>query len=234
MHQLDEQVLPTMSFASILEHLENQIASKHVIVDLGQISTTVLDIFSAHEYLYYNFSLRRQIVEEIDNSGLGSPKMHLDLQPSPDQLKRFKKVAQGTPIDVVLTWDLFNYLSRRSIVNLMALLSPFCQKGALLHALSWTEAIVPKYPLNFELNNARNELICCFPNRDTLEFRPYTAQSIRSMMPSFSIVRMRALSIGFQDSLLEFRELVDPPNPELITTQSHIPLYRQKSPLFRR
>ena len=233
MHQLDEQVLPTMSFTSISEHLENLNESKHVIIDFGQISTTVLDLFSAHEFLYFNFSLRRQIVDEIDNSGLGAPKIHLDLQPAPEQLNRFKKVSQGAPIDVILTWDLFNYLSRKSVVNLMALLSPFCRKGALLHALSWTEAIVPIYPLHFELHKNRNELICGFPNRGTLDFRPYTAQSIRSMMPSFSIIRMRALSIGFQDSLLEFRELVDPPNPELITTQSHIPLYRQKSPLFR-
>ena len=232
MHPLDEQVLPTRSFVSILEHLEKLDGRKHVIIDLGQISTTVLDLFGAYEFLYFNFSLRKQIVDTIDNDIRGAPKSHLDLQTSADMLHRLKRVSKGDPVNVILTWDLFNYLSRKSVVNLMALLSPFCRKGALLHALSWTEAIVPHYPLLFELNET-NEIVCGFPNRDTLEFRPYTAQSIRSMMPSFQIVRMRALSIGLQDSLLEFRELVDPPNPELITMQSHIPLYRQKSPLFR-
>ena len=58
---------------------------------------------------------------------------------------------QAEKFDVVLTWDLFNYLDMPTIEWLIARLSPFCRPNALLHTVKYVSANIPSCPRTFQI-----------------------------------------------------------------------------------
>ncbi len=227
---VDGQVLQTKGFTSILEHLERIGDRNYSIIDLGQINSTVFDALTSYgspNFNFFNCSLRQKFVEASQSPPQAGTYSHLEMMPPAELQDNLEKHHEDYPIEIIVAWDLLNYLSKRSIVELMALLSPFCKRGAVMHALVWTDGRIPIHPMKFEVNQLGELVFHTSPNSESLEIPPYTAQTIRSLMPSFNIVRLSALSIGMHDCLFEFESLQDPPNPELITLQSTIPTYRQ-------
>lgn len=59
--------------------------------------------------------------------------------------------AEGELFNVVLTWDIFNYLDLNSIERLMERLQPFCTRNALIHVMRHLGTNVPAVPCRFRI-----------------------------------------------------------------------------------
>ena len=106
-----------------------------------------------------------------------------------------------TRLDVVLAWDLFNYLQRKEMARLGLLLRRHCRPGALIFALMWIQKQIPAQPIRFRMQE-NGQLI--YERRTALE-RPgprYAPAEISSMLKGFGVDRSFLLRHGVQEYLL--------------------------------
>jgi hypothetical protein len=112
------------------------------------------------------------------------------------------------PADVVLAWDLFNYLDRKRLRALGERLAARTRPGALLFAMLWTGKEIPREPGRFVIQEG-GPLVY---DIDTAHTRPgprYRPAEIAAMTPGFSADRNFLLRHGVQEYLL----LRDPDTP---------------------
>jgi hypothetical protein len=105
-----------------------------------------------------------------------------------------------TRLDVVLAWDLFNYLQRKEMARLGALLRRHCRPGALIFALMWTQKQIPAQPIRFRIQDS-GQLVY---ERTTALERPgprYPPAEISSLLKGFRVDRSFLLRHGIQEYL---------------------------------
>lgn len=105
-----------------------------------------------------------------------------------------------TRFDVVLAWDLFNYLQRKEMARLGLLLRRNCRPGALIFALTWIQKQIPAQPIRFRIHED-GQLI--YERRTALE-RPgprYPPAEISSQLKGFRVDRSFLLRHGVQEYL---------------------------------
>jgi hypothetical protein len=83
-----------------------------------------------------------------------------DGEPLTAQLERhLDSVQLKDQYDLVLTWDLFNYLDLRSVEWLMSRIAPLCRPDTLIHSIRYLGATIPRHPQNFQILNQYQLLI---------------------------------------------------------------------------
>jgi len=105
-----------------------------------------------------------------------------------------------TRFDVVLAWDLFNYLQRKEMARLGVLLRRNCRPGALIFALMWIQKQIPAQPIRFRIQE-NGQLV--YERRTALE-RPgprYPPAEITGLLKGFQVDRSFLLRHGIQESL---------------------------------
>lgn len=105
-----------------------------------------------------------------------------------------------TRLDVVLAWDLFNYLQRKEMARLGALLRRNCRPGALVFALMWIQKQIPAQPIRFRMQET-GQLI--YERRNGLE-RPgprYQPAEFSGLLKGFRVDRSFLLRHGIQEYL---------------------------------
>lgn len=102
--------------------------------------------------------------------------------------------------DVVLAWDLFNYLQRREMIRLGSLLRRHCRSGALLFALMSIQKQIPAQPMRFRMQDNGQLLY----ERRTFLDRPgprYAPSEISGFLKGFQVDRSFLLRHGIQEYL---------------------------------
>jgi hypothetical protein len=102
--------------------------------------------------------------------------------------------------DVVLAWDLFNYLQRREMIRLGSLLRRHCRSGALVFALMAIQKQIPAQPMRFRMQDNGQLLY----ERRTFLDRPgprYAPSEISGFMKGFQVDRSFLLRHGIQEYL---------------------------------
>lgn len=109
--------------------------------------------------------------------------------------------ARSEPVDVVLCWDLLNYLDRPALSALMETIALRCRPGALVHfLLAYAQPRMPARPGRFApLADGRllHEAL-------TPEQRPaprYSPEDLARCLPDFQVVRAMLLQNGMQEFL---------------------------------
>jgi hypothetical protein len=105
-----------------------------------------------------------------------------------------------TRFDVVLAWDLFNYLQRKELARLGTLLRRHCRPGAQVFALMSIQKLIPAQPYRFRMQD-ENHLV--YERRTSLE-RPgprYAPSEIASALKGFRVDRSFLLRHGIQEYL---------------------------------
>ena len=105
-----------------------------------------------------------------------------------------------TKLDVVLAWDLFNYLQRKEMARLGTLLRRNCRPGALVFSLMWIQKQIPAQPIRFRMQE-NGQLI--YERRTALE-RPgprYAPAEISGLLKGFRVDRSFLLRHGIQEYL---------------------------------
>lgn len=109
--------------------------------------------------------------------------------------------ASGRPADVVLAWDLFNYLDRERLRALGERLAARCRPGAILFAMLLTGKEVPAEPGRYPIRDDRHLVY----GVDAARRRPgprYRPADVEAVLPGFSADRNFLLRHGVQEYLM--------------------------------
>lgn len=110
------------------------------ILDLGRMSTLTAPLFLQLHCRCFIEDLNEYVEDlSVNNDN------------PVDRLSDFllDKPAETT-FDIILCWDLFNFLSLELISHLMALLKPYLKPGTVLHTIRYIGGTTPKLPRHFK------------------------------------------------------------------------------------
>ena len=118
------------------------------------------------------------------------------------------------PADVLLAWDLFNYLDRDRLRALGRRLAARTRPGGVLFAMLWTGKEIPIEPGRFPIRDG-GELLYGLDASRTRPGPRYRPAEIAAMTPGFSADRNFLLRHGVQEYLLvRDAPAADQPPPE--------------------
>ena len=107
---------------------------------------------------------------------------------------------KNTRFDIILGWDLFNYLERDELQSLILHLGHFCHKGTLLFALISTSKYVPEKPTTFQIVN--HDRLLYQTNTTVLRQCPrYQQTDLNQLIPNFRVCNAFLLRNGFKEYL---------------------------------
>lgn len=129
-------------FAAIFQQIH--LSRKNRILDLGSFCASNFRFLSTLGCKLH-FENLDQFLRE-NQADLYSEQLSSRLE---DYLSDF---AEGELFNVVLTWDIFNYLDLNSIEKLMARLQPFCTRNALIHVMRHLGTNTPASPCRFRVS----------------------------------------------------------------------------------
>jgi hypothetical protein len=179
----------------LVERIET--ARRVVVLDLGAAHARTLDLFG-------QFRCRIDIVDI--NDGLESLRGRSDRADLAAAVESLLPKARGELLDVVLCWDLLNYLERPALAALMAALARRARPGALAHGLIvYRESRMPARPGDYVLLDDYR-LRNLTPSSSDRAAPRYTPEDLKGCMPDFAIERGRLLGNGMQEFL--FRRTV--------------------------
>ncbi len=106
--------------------------------------------------------------------------------------------CRGVHYNLILLWDLIDYLHRQALTVLMGSLAGYCQRGAYLYMVSSTNRLIPSVAARFSLlsdNQIRYQ-----PVSDELIAGPrHSIRAIERMLPGFHLERCFLLPEGLQE-----------------------------------
>jgi hypothetical protein len=170
---------------------------KYEVLDLGQACSETLRFYA-------------ELPSKIYFAGFFSDLK--GLAPEPEEgLKRFNKAleeslpfAARTRFDLVVTWDIFNYLRLDEVEALTTYLRRFMSESAPLVSLIWYQRRIPAQPQRFALLDA-----------ESLEYRPtsqaemdgprYKEPDLLRAMHSFRVSKSFLLRNGIQEYVFQPR-----------------------------
>lgn len=174
----------------ITAHLRND--RKQHVLDLGSATTPTIEFLSELQCKLY--------VEQLASSLGALGTAGDDASAIINQLPFY---AHGLHFDVVLAWDLLNYLKPPALAALIGRLLPFCKQGTLLFALISTGKQIPNVPVRFKI--AGQDRLCYDLSAGGLRDGPqYSTPTLLKMLPGFSLVRSYLLQNNIQEYVLRF------------------------------
>ena len=116
-------------------------------------------------------------------------------------------VRDPEPADIVLCWDILNYLDRDALSALMAQIAARCRPGALVHALIvYSERVMHGRPGEYLPADA-GTLLDSAPDAPEVLAPRYSTEALSQAMPDYTVDRVRLLSNGMQEYLFKTRSL---------------------------
>ena len=133
------------------------------------------------------------------------------------QEQRFFDRAEGEPVDeshfgrimaipsherfdIILCWDLMNYLKTEELRALVSYLSRFCDSGTFFFVICSTLRVIPAAPINFRIADSETLLYAA----SSTEVRPcprYAPRDLGRLMTGFRVQNSFILRNGMQEYL---------------------------------
>jgi len=168
---------------------------KYLILDLGRPLGVNVEFWSQYrcrlhiEDFYRDYSAKAALGSEVSREAIIA------------DLFRF---STETCFDMILTWDLFDYLNREEIQMLVSRLSRWCRSGTLLFSLISTLPVIPAEPTTFRIIGSEQMI---YETR-THETRPcprYHSRDLAKLMPQFEVSSSFLLRHGIQEYVFAYR-----------------------------
>jgi hypothetical protein len=112
--------------------------------------------------------------------------------------------SDDTVFDIILAWDLFNYLDLRELEWLVQRLCGWCRPGTRLFALTSSLPNIPATPTTFRILN-REHMIYEIPTRDTRPGPRYEPRDIAKIMFRFTVASSFLLHHGIREYVFAFQ-----------------------------
>lgn len=172
-------------------------SNKNGILDLGAALGSNLS-FYAQLGCHFQFEDFTQTISELQQKHITDHQAIVRFLEDLDGKRRY---------DVVLFWDLLNYLPKPSVLTLVEKLRPFLAPNALIHMISFVGSTVPLLPSKFTINDQYQLKVNCSEDRVAPIQRTTTMQLLK-MFPDFLMVQSYLNSDGmlpgFSEQILRF------------------------------
>jgi hypothetical protein len=186
------EVLSAPLFQSLIERLRS--GGRWVVLDLGAAHSATIRAFA-------QFRCRLEIVELAD--GLDSLNGEIDPRRIRQRAEELLPQRGRELVDVVLCWDLINYLNQPALTAVMECIALRCKRGALAHGLVYyTSKSMPERPSTFLPRDDQRILQRVVPGRERPAPR-YSPEDLARCMPRYSVERGRLLRNGMQEFLFK-------------------------------
>ncbi len=117
------------------------------------------------------------------------------------EVRRQLPGAGGATFDVILGWDLLNYLDGPVFSAFAAQLRPLLRHGTRLHAFLWSQPRMPVLPARFRILDAAH---MGFEASDrTRECPRYTQRDLERRLPELHVQRSVLLRSGLQEYVFQ-------------------------------
>ncbi len=125
--------------------------------------------------------------------------------PGSDIISSLLELSNETTFDVVLAWDLFNYLSLEALETLIRSLSPHCRPGTALFALISSQAQISATPTLFRIMDM--ESLGYEPtSQETRQCSRHQPRDLAKVMGRFQVSSSFLLRNGVQEYVFVFSE----------------------------
>jgi len=181
----------SLALAAVLAELPPE--SRLSVLDLGPAVGANLEFLSAR------YRCRLHVADLWRSAGT-----HRLADPEADPAALFRELlplGAAPAIDLVLAWDLLNYLRRDQIRALADHLAPACRPGGRLFAMVLIGREIPRQPLTYELREG-GDLVYRGAGGATRPGPRYRPAEIDSSTPGFAVDRNYLLRHGVQEYLL--------------------------------
>jgi len=191
----DSPLEPNASASLALNVLYDQLRQqrKYHILDLGPALGGNVDFFSQFSCKVYIEDFYRTLT----SFDYLSPEDGVSYQAVFEYLLPYRR---NTRFDIILSWDIFNYLERDEFQALISHLGHFCHKGTLLFALISTSKYIPEKPTTFRILDQKR--LVYQTNSSVLRQCPsYQQTDLNELMPNFRVRNSFLLRNGFKEYL---------------------------------
>ena len=106
--------------------------------------------------------------------------------------------------DVILCWDLLNFLSTDEIAHLIELLKPNLKPGSLLHAMIYTGATAPAGPAKFKLLQDFTYETVEDPGYPKVSFQRHSVVALMQSLGRFNLSNSLMQRQGMRKDLIEY------------------------------
>jgi hypothetical protein len=177
-------------FHSLVDRLGD--GGRFVVLDLAAARPATLRLLS-------QFRCRYEVAELADAIDL------LNAEQDPRRLRTLAEAAlperRREPTDIVLCWDLINYLNRPALTAVMECIASRGRPGTLVHALvCYSARRMPERPSSFlPIDEQHIEIVA--PGKVQRDAPRYSPEDLASCMPRYAVDRARLLRNGMQEFL---------------------------------
>jgi hypothetical protein len=177
-------------FHSLIQRLQS--GGRWVVLDLGAAHSATIRALG-------KYRCRLEIVDLAD--GLDSLNGEVDPRRIRQRAEALLPQRHGEPTDVVLCWDLINYLNQPALNAVMECIALRCKRGALAHGLVYYSAkAMPERPSTFLPVDDQRIVQHIHPGRERPAPR-YTPEDLARCMPRYNVERGRLLRNDMQEFL---------------------------------
>jgi hypothetical protein len=177
-------------FQSVIERLRG--AGRCVVLDLGAARPETIRLLG-------EFRCRLEIADLADGlEQLNSEQTPRGLR---ERAESLLPARRREPTDIVLCWDVLNYLTRPALSMLMECIAARGRRGTLAHALVvYSARKMPVRPTRFYPVDEQH-LASSVPSQPERDAPRYTPEDFALCMPRYTVERARLLRNGMQEFL---------------------------------
>lgn len=167
--------------------------TKYRILDLGDARAANIAFFNQYRCKLFIGDLVSQLMEvqgglqEVDETPEINIGEMLDLGDLSSQ-------------DLVLCWDLFNYLDRRLLTPVSTALSELLAENGCVHAFIHTHKDMPAMPGTYQIEQ-HDRMSVAFANSDPVPAPRYPQRELERLMPGLKVKQSHLLQSGVQEYL---------------------------------
>jgi hypothetical protein len=177
-------------FHSLIQRMEG--GGRWIVLDLGAARSNTIATLG-------RFRCRLDIVDLAD--GLDALRDETDVRVLRQRVEKLLLPRSTQPTDIVLCWDLINYLSQPALTAVMESIALRCKPGALAHGLVYySMRQMPERPGSFvPIDDQR--LVNMSSSGGERPAPRYSPEDLARCMPRYTVERGRLLRNGMQEFL---------------------------------
>jgi hypothetical protein len=185
----------TLGLGSVLHELQRQHRPR--VLDLGPALGASVEFLAGYSVQLFIADLYRSVRSSTGQLPPDAVRLHRSLE---EQLP----VPEEGPFDLVLAWDLLNYLDPDQLRTLGQHLGTLCRPGGQLFALIATRGPISDRPMNFEI--VASDLLRYSPTAATERAGPgYRETGLERLLDAFAVQTTFLLRNGMQEYIFTRR-----------------------------
>jgi hypothetical protein len=183
----------SLGLSTLLDFMRE--GGKYAVLDLGQALGVNVDFWSRYPCRLYIEDFYRSY---RDAQAARPESAETAVLPDPLPL------SADTVFDIILAWDLLNYLSLEEIDALIGRLRPYCRPGTFLFALVSTQAEIPEEPNIFRIVD-RERMVYGSRTQKTRSSPRYHPKDLARWLAPFEVASSFLLRNGIQEYVFVFK-----------------------------